>query len=205
MLDLFITIQKLINGAVPVLMSLGLVYFVWGVVMYVIADGEEAKTKGRDHIIYGIIGFAVIMGMWGLVGFVGRTFGISANGQYASMPQFATTSTQAQTNACQVLDNSSTVQTAIGYIICIIQNSIIPLLFALAMAFFLWGVIQFVILGAGDENKRTQGREHMIWGVIALTVMVSVWSLVGLLGGTFFKGTQILPGVRPPGDTGTRR
>jgi len=47
------------------------------VVRYVIADSEEVKAKGKDTMIYGIIGLAVIIGMWGLVGIVIRTFGIN--------------------------------------------------------------------------------------------------------------------------------
>ena len=60
-------ISRLFNAIIPVLVALGVVYFVWGVVQYVIQDSEEAKKKGRDHMIYGIIGLAVIVSLWGLV------------------------------------------------------------------------------------------------------------------------------------------
>lgn len=70
-------IGALLSTIVPVLIVLGVVYFVWGVVRYVIADSEEAKTKGKDGMIFGIIGLAIIIGMWGLVGIVIRTFGIN--------------------------------------------------------------------------------------------------------------------------------
>ena len=72
-------IIDLLNYVVPVLIALGVVYFVWGVVMYVIADGEEAKTKGRNHMIFGIIGLAVIVSMWGLVNLVITTFGVGSS------------------------------------------------------------------------------------------------------------------------------
>src|SRR3989338_7648366 len=52
-------IQLILNKIIPVLITLGVVYFVWGVVHYLIAGGDEAKKKGRDQIIYGIIGLAV--------------------------------------------------------------------------------------------------------------------------------------------------
>jgi len=67
-------IQELLNSALPVLVALGVVYFVWGVVMYVIYDEEEAKNKGKERMIYGVIGLAVIIGLWGLVHFVLNTF-----------------------------------------------------------------------------------------------------------------------------------
>ena len=69
-------IGGILNSVLPVLVALGVVYFVWGVVTYVIASDEEAKKKGRDRIIYGIIGLAVIVAVWGLVRILTRTFGL---------------------------------------------------------------------------------------------------------------------------------
>ncbi len=54
----------------------------------------------------------------------------------------------------------------------------------LALIFFFWGLAKY-ILSAGDEEKKTEGRNIMIYGVIALFVMVSVWGLTTLLGNTF--------------------
>lgn len=73
-------IGKFLNAVVPVLIALAVVYFVWGVVSYVISDDEEAKKKGRDRIIFGIIGLAVIIGMWGLVNLLANTFGLNNAG-----------------------------------------------------------------------------------------------------------------------------
>ncbi len=79
---------------------------------------------------------------------------------------------------------------------CLISNTLIPLLFALAIVIFLWGVTQF-IMNSGEEAKRTQGKQFMIWGIIALTVMIGVWSLVGILGNSFGVNTSSLPYVQP--------
>ena len=72
-------IQNLLNAIVPVLVALGIVYFVWGVVSYMIGSDEEAKKKGRDRVIYGIIGLAVIVAMWGLVNILTNTFGLTGS------------------------------------------------------------------------------------------------------------------------------
>lgn len=69
-------IGQLLNYIVPILIALGVVYFVWGVISYVIGKDEEAKKRGRDIMIYGIIGLAVIIAMWGLVGILTKTFGL---------------------------------------------------------------------------------------------------------------------------------
>ena len=79
-------IGTFLNAVVPVLLALGVVYFVWGVVTYVIASDEEAKKTGRDRIIYGIIGLAVIIGVWGLVNVVKNTFFNVGNGANIQLP-----------------------------------------------------------------------------------------------------------------------
>jgi len=69
-------IGELLGYVIPVLVALGVVYFVWGVVQYVIGDSEEAKKKGRDRMIFGIVGLVVIVAVWGLVAIILRTFGL---------------------------------------------------------------------------------------------------------------------------------
>ena len=187
------TITDILNSIIPILLTLGVIYFIWGVLQYVIGDSEEAKKKGRDHIIYGIIGFVVIIGVWGLVTAVSGTFDLQND---VNLPTLVPTTTGAVSDAtCSMGTN---VQGLMNYATCLIQNSVIPLMFALAVAYFVWGILQF-IMNSGEEAKRTQGKQHMIWGIIALTVMLSVWALVGILSGSLFKGgpIKVLPQVSP--------
>ena len=158
---------------------------------YVIAGGEEAKKKGRDRVVYGIIGLAIIVGLWGAVNLVVTTFDIG--GYDFATPSLVPLTGDAST--CSLQGNPK-FQDVLCYATRIINDSIIPLMFALAVLYFVWGVVQFVIMGAGEEAKRTQGKQHMIWGIVALAVMLGIWSLVGILGGTF--GIEnVLPRVKP--------
>lgn len=191
--NLICTIQGLINSIIPLLIGLGLILFIWGIVQYVIGDSEEAKTKGRDHMIWGIIGFTVIVSVWGIVNFVVNTF-LPDGAQSIAVPVLVPTSTSAlSANTCN-LPSSPKFQDITAFITCNIQNFIIPLIFALSMLFFLWGVFQYVI--SDSEEAKTKGRDHMIWGVIALTVMLSIWGIVGVLGDTFGLNTNFLPSLK---------
>lgn len=80
----------------------------------------------------------------------------------------------------------------LDFFTCNISKSIIPLIFVLATAAFVWGVVQYVILGAEEEAVRAKGKQFMIWGIIALAVMVSVWGLVSVLT-TTFGITNVIP------------
>lgn len=59
-----------------------------------------------------------------------------------------------------------------------------PIVVALALLYFFWGLAQY-ILNAGDENKKKEGREIMIWGIVALFVMVSIWGIINVIQDTF--------------------
>lgn len=61
-----------------------------------------------------------------------------------------------------------------------ILNPIIGLLIAIAVVFFLYGVLEF-ITGADNEEKRETGKRHMIWGIIGLFIMVAVFGIMNLL------------------------
>ncbi|MFZ1020035.1 MAG: pilin, partial [Minisyncoccia bacterium] len=79
------TIQSLFAAILPVLVAFGVLYFVWGMIMYFVVDSEEAKKTGRDRIINGVIGLAVILGIWGIVNLLMVTFNLS--GSILAAPQ----------------------------------------------------------------------------------------------------------------------
>jgi uncharacterized membrane protein YidH (DUF202 family) len=62
-------------------------------------------------------------------------------------------------------------------------NSVVPVLVGLAVVIFLFGVVKYI--QAGDQaEKRDEGRQFMLYGIVALFVMVSIWGLVNVLSST---------------------
>ncbi len=77
-------ILYIINGIlVPVLFALAFIVFLYGVAdAYIFSRGdEEAVKRGHKLILWGIIGFVVMVSLWGLVNVVANTFGLA--GSYA--------------------------------------------------------------------------------------------------------------------------
>ena len=76
-----------------------------------------------------------------------------------------------------------------------IIQSITRILDVFALLGFFWGLGMF-IWSAGDEKKRGQGRNVMIWGIIALFVLISITGLLNILQTTFsLNGSQT---ISPP-------
>ena len=59
----------------------------------------------------------------------------------------------------------------------------VELVFAIAIIFFFWGMIQF-IRNSGEQKARDEGKQKMLWSIIALFVMVSIYGIITFLGTT---------------------
>lgn len=72
-------------------------------------------------------------------------------------------------------------------------NPAVGILMTLAVVAFFWGLVKYIYsAGAGKD----EGKMIMVWGVVALFVMVSVWGLVKVISNTIF-GTDGQPGAAP--------
>lgn len=71
-----------------------------------------------------------------------------------------------------------------------IVNLLIPLLASACLLVFLWGLVKF-IYKADNQQEVKKGKDLMIWGSIALFVMVSLWGIVAFLGETIGVGLVI--------------
>ena len=65
-----------------------------------------------------------------------------------------------------------------------ILKYVVYLIMALALVYFLAGVVKY-ISKQSDDSARQEARQQMIHGIIALAVMVAVWGLVNLVLNTF--------------------
>ncbi|HEX5774573.1 MAG TPA: pilin [Candidatus Paceibacterota bacterium] len=76
-------IQFINTIAVPLIFALAFIVFIWGVFRYFIMGGhdEEARDKGKSLMLWGIVGFFVMVSVWGLVNILTGTFQFGNNQQ----------------------------------------------------------------------------------------------------------------------------
>ncbi len=65
-----------------------------------------------------------------------------------------------------------------------IVNPLILLLAAVAFVLFIWGVFTF-IRQAGDESKRIEGRQAIMWGLIGLVVIFGAYGIINIATKSF--------------------
>ncbi len=67
----------IINPAIQGLLGIAILYFVWGVWVFVKnSDNPEARQNGGRHILYATIGVAVMVSVFGIMSFIQNSFGL---------------------------------------------------------------------------------------------------------------------------------
>jgi len=98
--------------------------------------------------------------------------------------------------AMLVLPALASAATGFGFILgqaSVILNLLIGILITIAIVVFFWGLIQYLV-NVGEEKSK--GLQTMIWGIVAIFVMVSIWGLVRILQSTLgIRGDEA--GMRP--------
>ena len=62
----------------------------------------------------------------------------------------------------------------------VVINPLIFFLFALAMVYFLYGLVQFLISPDNEEVRKTS-KSHMVWGLLGLFIMIAVFGIMNLI------------------------
>lgn len=64
-------------------------------------------------------------------------------------------------------------------------NFAMPIVVALALLAFFWGLAIYIFNFSGKDEDKKKGRDIMVYGVIVLFVMLSIWGIVNILRETF--------------------
>lgn len=82
------------------------------------------------------------------------------------------------------------INSFIGRITTFINNTLIPLVFAIALLVFIWGMFRLFIHKNAEEAE--QGKQLAIYAIVAFVLMVSIWGIVNLIAnGLGLSGEQI--------------
>ena len=80
-------------------------------------------------------------------------------------------------------DFSTIVAPYINNIFVVIFNPLIMLLFFIALAYFAFGIVK-MLANPGNEEKRKEGKSHLLWGIVGMTIMLTVYGIIAIIGAT---------------------
>lgn len=73
-------LQDILQHTIYVLIAIAVVVFLWGLIGYITAAGNEEKRKeAKQYMIWGIVGLFVMVAVWGLVNILYYTFDLDTD------------------------------------------------------------------------------------------------------------------------------
>jgi hypothetical protein len=196
---LLVQFGKWIGALVIIVMSFAIVLFFYGVAKYILGGAnEEKRREGAYYMLYGVIGIFVMSAVWGLVFFLGNIVGVNIGGQ-STVPSIGIENNSGigvdtqKFSGCagskwDPKGGSVSFQSFVCLFITLLAP-IPPILVTIALLYFFWGITKYIRAGGNSEELKS-GRDVMIYGIIALFVMLAVWGLVLLVQGGLGIGSS---------------
>jgi hypothetical protein len=58
----------ILNPLIRLMFAVAVIYFLWGVFVYITnAESDDGRKKGAQHIMWGLIGLVIMMGVYGIL------------------------------------------------------------------------------------------------------------------------------------------
>ncbi len=180
--SVIIRITNILNLIIPFLVGLAVFLIIYGIFGYISnAADEEKRKEARDFIIWGVVGVFIMVSVWGLINILVNSF--------ATNNSNAIVKNTYNTGVVPELGTSPTLITFIDRVNAI-GPYLIGFLISIAVFIILLGIVNYIRQGANEE-KRAEGRSFIIWGVISVFLMLSIWGLVNILIESFKFNNQV--------------
>lgn len=174
-------LERMVSALFPLMVAAAILAVGWNLVRYLSSKISTDQDVYKAGILNSLLGAFVIFITVGLIKVLAGAIGVNLG------------------DAIGVADNSGLGMGAPGsfrYIALtvakFISNRIVPIMIACAMLFF-FGNIIVSMTKSNVEEERTKLNEYMKWGILALFLILTLFSVVGLFTGSFFGIGAIIP------------
>lgn len=91
--------------------------------------------------------------------------------------------------------HADSVQQIITYTLSFINNTLIPFILGIAFFVFVFNAVRFFIIGGATEDGQENGKNLVVYSLLAFVVILSFWGIVNLLVSGFWgqSGLDINP------------
>ncbi len=73
--------EHILNPIILLLLATAVIVLFWGIVQMIAgAESEEARSKGKRNILWGIIGMFIMLAVFGIMQIIVNTFGLETPG-----------------------------------------------------------------------------------------------------------------------------
>lgn len=86
-----------------------------------------------------------------------------------------------------------TLQQLVADFILLASGYVLKILLGFIVLTFLYGLMKYMFKGQGSDTARAEGRKLMLWGIIGIFVVTSVWGLVAIFTNFVGHDSIVIP------------
>ncbi len=78
LLNTLALVSTFLNSLVYLLITVAILVFFWGLIQYLLNDGQEGKAKGLKIMLMGVVTIFVMVSIWGIIRLLQSTFRVTS-------------------------------------------------------------------------------------------------------------------------------
>jgi hypothetical protein len=175
-------LERLVTALFPIIVAGGFLAVGYNLIKYLSSKTSTDQDVYKAGILNSIFGLFIIFIVIGLIKILANSLGISALGVDIG-----------------IADNSGSGLGRVGSfryialsVVTFVSSRIVPILIACAMLLF-FGNIVISMTKSDVEAERTKLNTYMRWGILALFLLLTLFSVVGMFTGSLFGTGAIIP------------
>ncbi len=178
-------VQNIITALFPILVAAGILMFGYNITKFLLSQDQKDQNLYKKGIWNSLIALFIVFVFVGIITTLANSLGIGALGQDI------TTSSPAGTTA-GTAGGISTFRNISLSIAKFGSQKIVPIMIAVSLLFFI-GNIVISMAKSDNENERTKLNKYILWGILALFVLLTLFSIVGIFTGSLFGTGAVIP------------
>lgn len=92
----------------------------------------------------------------------------------------------------------SNLSNGLREILNFVNQILIPFIIGIAFLFFVWGIVQYFIIGGSNDDAKEKGKSLMIYATLGFVIIIVFWGLVNLIAtGIGLEGKVLDKGLVP--------
>jgi hypothetical protein len=183
-LDIVGFADVIIKAIFPILTALGILAFGYNIGKYLTSKDIVDQNVYKAGILNSLFALFIMFVIVGLITVLANSLGIPSLGLDISVA-----------DKSGLVGGSGGIGTFRNYALGIarfLTQRIIPILIACALMFFL-GNLVISMTKSNVEAERTKMNDYLKWGILALFVLLTLFSIIGMVTGSLFGTGAIIP------------
>ncbi len=175
-------LERIVTALFPIIVAAGFLAVGYNLIKYLSSRTSTDQNVYKSGIVNSMIGLLAIFIVIGLIKILANSLGIGALGADIGIAD-SSGSGLGRTGSFRYIALS---------VVNFVSGRIVPILIACAMLLF-FGNIVISMTKSDVEAERTKLNAYMRWGILALFLLLTLFSVIGMFTGSLFGTGAIIP------------